>query len=304
MEKEEYIKKWIEGTLTQEEKEAFEKTEDYHALEKLTYALQAFKAPEYDPQQELEKLHANKRHTQATTVRVNWFNPLMKVAAVLLVMAGVYFYFFYASSVTIETSFAESKEVMLPDSSIVILNALSGISYNEHSWEKGREIELRGEGFFKVKKGSRFSVTTSSGIVTVLGTQFNVKDRENFFEVVCFEGLVQVSAGNHETKLPKRHMFRLVNGQLFQEANILSASPAWVRDESAFESVPFAQVVGEFERQYGVTVVTEGIALDQVFTGGFTHSDLTLALKSIAYPLNLEYEIQDNQKIILKGSGE
>ncbi|MBL6447689.1 FecR family protein [Fulvivirga sp. 29W222] len=304
MEKEEYIKKWIEGTLTQEEKVAFEKTEDYHALEKLSNALQAFKAPEYNPQQELEKLHANKKRAQGKTVHVNWFNSLMKIAATLVVMAGVYFYFFYSAEVTIETSFADRKEVVLPDSSIVILNALSSISYSQGNWEQDREVELHGEGFFKVKKGSRFSVETSSGTVTVLGTQFNVKDRENFFEVVCFEGLVQVSASDHEAKLSQKHMFRLVDGQLFQEANILAASPAWIGNESAFESVPFIQVVDEFERQYGVTVVTEGIALGQTFTGKFTHGDLTLALKSIAYPLNLEYEILDNQKIILKSNGE
>ena len=37
-----------------------------------------------------------------------------------------------------------------------------------------RIIQLRGEAFFEVEKGSRFVVQTGKGAVEVLGTSFNV----------------------------------------------------------------------------------------------------------------------------------
>jgi ferric-dicitrate binding protein FerR (iron transport regulator) len=46
------------------------------------------------------------------------------------------------------------------------------------------------EAYFQVKKGQTFSVNTTDGVVKVLGTHFNVKQRKNYFEVNCFEGLV------------------------------------------------------------------------------------------------------------------
>jgi ferric-dicitrate binding protein FerR (iron transport regulator) len=42
------------------------------------------------------------------------------------------------------------------------------------------------EAYFQVKKGQTFSVNTTDGVVKVLGTHFNVKQRKNYFEVKLF----------------------------------------------------------------------------------------------------------------------
>ena len=114
-------------------------------------------------------------------------------------MGGSY-YFTSLDSIT-TTDLAEHTEVYLPDSSQVILNAESKISFNKKTWDENRNVTLEGEAFFKVAKGKRFTVATESGIITVLGTQFNVENRKNFFEVTCYEGLVSVTYNNKETKL-------------------------------------------------------------------------------------------------------
>jgi Fe2+-dicitrate sensor, membrane component len=65
----------------------------------------------------------------------------------------------------------------------VNLNSSSQLSYSKNKWDSKREVTLNGEAFFKVSKGSTFDVITLNGKVSVLGTQFNVKQRENYFEV-------------------------------------------------------------------------------------------------------------------------
>ena len=81
-------------------------------------------------------------------------------------------------------------------------------------------------------------------------------------------------------------------------------SPSWINKESSFKSVPFGQVIKEFERQYDVTLTTNDVNLDQLFTGRFANDDLKLALLAITVPLNLVHEIVEEQHIILSVEGE
>lgn len=299
MEKEDYIKKWLEGTLDENEKALFEKTDAYKFLEKLSNSLMSFKAPDYDTKAGYGGIRATISAKKGKVVTMTWLSPLLKVAAVLVGIAGSYFLFLHDPSTVIKTLAAEKTEITLPDSSFVALNALSQLAFHEKNWATERRVELNGEAFFQVAKGSRFDVITSAGTISVLGTAFNVVNRKDYFEVICYEGSVRVESGNEIMKLLPKQIFRKINdvGSTGTEkaANNL---PDWRRAESSFESIPFRQVMEEFERQYNVSITTRNVDAEQLFTGTFTHSNLSLALKSIAIPLNLTYEVE-GKKIIL-----
>lgn len=299
MEREDYIKKWLEGTLTEEEQSVFRKTEDYAVLRKLSESLKSFRAPEFDVTAEYERLKARKA-SMGKTVAVDWFRQVLKVAAVLFVLAGSYFFFLYDAPSRVETLAGKKTVVVLPDSSVVALNALSSISFDEKQWERRRRVKLKGEGFFKVAKGSSFDVVTAQGTVTVLGTSFNVSDRSGYFEVVCFEGSVQVQTSDAVVRLSPGQLFQMIDGIVTRDDGVAGDQPDWSRGESSFESVPFVYVVAEFERQYDVTVTTRNVDTRRLYSGVFTHSDFIIALKSIALPFNLEYEVE-GKKIILTG---
>jgi transmembrane sensor len=138
----------------------------------------------------------------------------------------------------------------------------------------------------------------------VLGTQFNIKVRDDFFEVICYEGLVAVESEDKKIKLSPNHMFRMIGNEVFLDSAIMDNSPSWLVNESSFISVPFEQVVREFERQYNVSITTKNVDLGQLFTGRFKHNDISLALKSISLPLNLDYEQEEDQHIVLSGDTE
>ena len=303
MTNEEYIKKWLEGALSEEEEKVFLKSEDYREIKKVLEATQAFKAPEYNVEDELNRLNAAKSG-KGKEVHVNWVRPILQIAATFLILAVGYVFFFYNPDTTFKTLAGEKTELYLPDSSFVILNAGSQISYNEGDWNKKRQVDLEGEAFFKVAKGSRFDVVTPDGSVSVLGTEFNVRQRQNYFEAFCYEGLVQVEISEDRVKLPAGNGVKVINKIISQYDNLTIKSPTWTTGESNFQSVPYIQVVQEMERQYGVTIELKNVNSEELFTGGFTHNDLTLALKSISVPLNLSYEVIDTKNIILSAGNE
>lgn len=299
MNKETYIKKWLEGTLSPEDKKAFGHPDTHASLERLENALQRYKAPEYDSQAEFDRLAEKMQPPKAKQVRVNWFKTTLRVAAAVAVLAVAFLLIFTNQYRVVETGMAEVRTVILPDSSLVILNALSELRIDEDNWNDERRVELQGEAFFQVAKGSDFSVITPAGTVTVLGTEFNVKDRQGYYEVICYEGRVAVESTGSREELTKGFLFRVLDGQVFYGENDFHSFPHLLKNESAFMSVPFNQVVEELERHYNMEVRLENVAEETLFTGRFTHSDLTLALQSVTLPLNLTYEIQNEQQQIL-----
>lgn len=303
MENEHYINKWLEGALSEDERSLFEASAEFKSLEKINKSVRAFKSPDYNVEKELELIN-DKKTGEGKVVKMSWLKPMLRVAAVFIVLIGVSFYFYLNVSTSIQTSIAERANVYLPDSSQIILNATTNISYKKRYWDFDRQVKLNGEAFFKVAKGSKFDVITTSGTVSVLGTQFNVKNRDDYFEVVCFEGLVEVQSKSKTTQLFPGHSFRIVRGKIDIRENITDISPAWTNNESSFLSIPFAQVVMEFERQYDVNIITRGVDLDQLFTGKFIHNNQTLALQAISLPLNLKFETEKDNRIILSGKGD
>ena len=296
MEREILISKWLDNNLNPQELEAFKLLEDYDDLVKLHNGLQAFKVDDYNTTNELERVLKTIKTTKKQTT--HWFKPLMRVAAILAICFGLYYYTTTIDT-TITTDVAQKTLVDLPDNSTVNLNAKSYLAFNKSSWNKERGVELEGEGFFKVAKGATFQVKTKTGTVTVYGTQFNVKQRENYFEVICYEGLVGVTFNSQETKLKPGDSFLMINGKIIANEKENSATPSWLNNESTFKSLPYKYVISEFERQYNVNITLKDIDTNELFTGSFTHTNLDLALKSITLPLHVTYS-KTNNTITLK----
>ncbi len=294
------LRKWLDGTMSAEEKAAFESTDEFKKLQRILESSKNLKAPEYDVEKELSKI--NKRKSPEGKIIKMYDNKvLMKLAASIIIFFSIYWFFLRSGDEKFSTIAGEKMELVLPDSSEVIMNAFSNLTYSKRKWKKKRIVELEGEAFFKVMKGSSFEVNTDLGVVSVLGTQFNVKQREGLFEVTCFEGKVKVVNAEHETILIPSQSVRIYQGKVTNEKTQLSDLPNWVSNKSEFASLPYIEVIREFERQYGAEVELNQLDTNQLFTGGFTHTDLESALKSVSLPLNATYEILDQQHIRIIG---
>ena len=290
MNREDLIKKWLNNNLNTDELEAFKKLEDYESLVKLSDSVKHFKAPDYNTSEALQDvLFAIKTPKKS----VRWVPILSRIAAIFVVCFGVYYYTTTLDT-TIKTLASQKQTIELPDASTVALNAATTVSFNKKQWKTNRQVQLNGEAYFKVAKGSKFEVITDAGTVTVLGTQFNIKQRHNYFEVVCYEGLVGVTYNNNETKLQPGNRLLLIDGKLIATEKENQIEPSWINNNSVFKSLPYREVIAEFERQYDRTINLQSINDSQLFTGSFTHNNIDVALKSITLPLHLSYTKTDD----------
>ncbi len=300
MTEEDYIKKWLTDTLSEAEKEEFSQTEAYSSIQRMDRELQKFKAPAYDETLEFDRLRSRLRPA-GRQVRVNWVPWLAGAAAAITLLVVSYFLFLVPEYSSYTTGIAGKRTIVLPDSSLVILAAKSELRLKEDSWDNDRFVELTGEALFQVARGSDFHVYTETGTVSVLGTEFNVRDRTGFYEVICYEGKVAVKSGGVTESLTPGRFFRAVNGDITTESSEYYNYPHLLTNESAFSSVPVREVIAEFERHYDVKVIPENIDLTVRFTGRFGHDNLDLAIQTISVPLGLQYRIINDERIILTG---
>lgn len=291
MNREELIKKWLDHNLNPEEQKAFELLDDYDELVKVTNALEAYKASDFSVDANYQNLKS--RLKSKDTKVVSWIKPLLRIAAMLALGFSIYYYTTTLDT-EINTLVAQQTQVELPDASTVNLNSNSTLIFNKNNWNNNREVTLDGEAFFKVAKGQKFDVVTSDGIVSVLGTQFNVKQRLNYFEVTCYEGLVAVTHKEKIVKLYPGYTFKFINGKQIANEKESTIAPSWLNGESNFKSVPLSHVISEFENQYNLKVTIDNIDSTRLYSGSFTHKNLDLALKSITLPLNLSYSKSGN----------
>ena len=292
---ENYLAKWLNNELTDAEREAFEKSDAYATYKRIIETTDSLEAPDFDVEEAFLAVRNKRMLQEPKVVQLHPFKRFMKVAAVAAVLiVGSYFYLNTLDE-TASTQYAERANVTLPDASEITLNADSKVSFSKKNWDKERKVNLEGEAFFSVAKGKKFTVATKAGDITVLGTQFNVEHRDNFFEVSCFEGLVSVSFKGMETKVPAGSSFFAMNGKTDEQEVLKNGKPSWMKNESTFKSIPLHYVLDEFQRQYNITVTTENVDIDQLFTGTFSNLDAELALQSISVPSQIKFKFEGNK---------
>ncbi len=233
-----------------------------------------------------------------------WRKLLTIAASIVLIFTVSTIFYIYGEDdvekIVVSSKIGEIEKILLPDGSIATLNADSKLSYNE---EWNREVTLEGEAFFEVMEGDKFSVNTNQGVVQVLGTSFNVYDREDTYVVSCRTGKVQVSISNNTSKeiLTKGQEVSLesdtVKRRQITELNIGN----WTKGEFYFDNRPVKEVFKELRRQYGIKIQAGKVG-DKIFTGYFIKSDLEVALSMVCEPLNLSYEILDDQKVLIRSN--
>ena len=296
MKKKDLISKWLNFNLSDQEKETFNNLDVSASYHRIDRAAKHFKAPDFNSGASFQLLK-EKLGPQKKTVRP-LYGYISGIAATLVVAFGLFFLLNSPQSVEYIAENAAMTEFSLPDASEVTLNAGSFLSFEDENWAKSRRVKLEGEAYFKVAKGEKFSVHTSQGIVSVLGTQFKVKDRENYYEVICYEGSVGVEFQGKSYELSAGDALKGFSGTVVNEKTALG-KPSWLEHKSVFKSIPYREVIRELERQFDVQITGESTNSDTLFTGSFSNQNIDTALQAITIPLNLSYSI-DGKSVVLK----
>lgn len=285
MEEDYKLAKWLNNELTTEELAEFKQNPDFALYEKIKENSARLKTPEFDQDKMLDNVVSTKKETKVVKLQQNW---LARIAAVLVIGLGLSF--FIVNNFTEKyygTSFTQA--VNLPDNSEVIVNQNSQIEYRKFFWKNNRKIDLKGEAYFKVAKGKTFEVNTNLGKVTVLGTQFNVKSDKNKFEVTCYEGKVKVNYKNEELILTKGMLVTFENESKTKGKTTLQ-KPNWTSNnvEISYTNQALNNIITDIEKTYNVTIKTNTIKTEQLFTGKIPSDNLDIALQIIASTYHLQ----------------
>ncbi|PWL31562.1 MAG: histidine kinase [Fluviicola sp. XM-24bin1] len=301
----ELLGRWLAGELTEEERIEFEQSEAYRSYQVIAEYSEQLEVGSFDTDAAYERLKEKRNAPPKAKIIGMPRSRFLAVAASILVLIGIGSLFLIGDAAventTISVADGERKEVKLPDNSTVALNANSSIIFNKGSWKKERNVELKGEALFTVKKGKRFRVTTQHGTVEVLGTQFNVLDRNDRTEVICYTGKVRVTdSKGASTILTKGMAARMNKGILANNWEPeINEKPDWQLGYSTFEEVPLQDVLEELEAQYAIKIQVKADINGRTYHGAFPHDNLDQALALIFGPMQLKYTKESGTIVVI-----
>lgn len=291
------LAKWLSGEMSDEELKAFQDEPDFALYAKIKNHSSELQAPAFEGQAMLSKIISTpKKEVKIISITNQW---MFRAAAVFIIGIGLFFtYKSFETSTEYAANGAKNK-FLLPDHSEVVLNSGSQIEYKKWRWDNHRTLELHGEAYFKVAKGKKFEVNTSLGKVTVLGTQFNVKQRDNQFEVTCYEGKVKVNYKNTELIITKGMSVAFKNGRVLEVPENLEKNPEWLNNEMVFNQADLKSILAEFERHFNISFEVKTADDEQLFTGTIPGETIDAALQVLSTSYHLKPIKVNETKIIL-----
>lgn len=296
MDQDEMLKRYISNELSDAELIEFKKTSAFKDYQNLVSYAPAFKSPNFDSKANFTKIQQGINQHKIKRGKLISIGLISTIAAILIF--GVFVLAdFFTHAENYQTSVAETSEFVLPDDSNVVLAPNSSLLLDNKTWVNNRSLKLKGEAYFEVEHGKVFVVNTRMGNVSVLGTNFNVKHRDKLFEVSCFSGKVQVDTGGQSYIIDAGERIQNFDGNI-NKSSIQNQQPSWKNNISTFNGVSVGQVINELQHHYQIKINYKGINKDTKFSGSFEHNDLNNALESICAPLNLKFEVFENNVII------
>ncbi len=215
-------------------------------------------------------------------------NRYLGIAASIAILFALSFLFIKqqiidkdAQTILVSTGHGERLEILLPDSSIVILNSLSSLSYPEKFTEGRREVILTGEGEFHVTKDKTrpFKVKAGEVNITVLGTVFDIKAYENddFIDTWLIEGSIAVNCNRGDSKLMKpgeTARYDKTNKFLYISKITNNNVISWKEYQFIFEDLPLEDICKQIEREKDIKITIENESLKNFrMTAKFIHRE-------------------------------
>lgn len=206
----------------------------------------------------------------------------------------------------VSTSFGETREITLPDGSVVILNACTHISYPTKFAENERLIKLDGEAYFQVVKNDKqpFVVNTDNFDVKVLGTVFNVRayDGDEILSVNVESGKVQVDMPDAMSRLSKNEQIvinTLSNNYAKEDVQNEDVAP-WRTGDLYFSNAPIKDVAKQLERIYNYSIVfQDGQEFNNLISGEHDEESLEEILGSIQLATGIKWKAGKQSKEIV-----
>jgi ferric-dicitrate binding protein FerR (iron transport regulator) len=257
------------------------------------------------------------KHLSMATRHKPWYytnRVAASLAAIVLLAAALLLYRYMAATTKYTTNYGETKEIVLPDNSVVVLNANSTLLFTG-DWQNKevREVWLSGEAFFSVvhtASDQKFIVHTDNFLqVEVLGTEFNITRRKNKTRVVLENGKIKLNIQAASGNKTKKQSLLMKPGELVEfdekadryikkEVNPELYS-SWMSNKLLLDNTSLQEIVQMLENTYGFTItVSQADLLKQKVSGSFPLGDTHVLLQHIAQTFEVNISRTGNTIVI------
>ena len=234
------------------------------------------------------------------------------------------------SFTTIYSPGGQKTRVILPDKSIVWLNAKTTLKYASSFDDNKRSVYIDGEAFFDVKHDSLhpFIVKTSTFNIKVYGTTFNVKAYKEAIIAeatlvkgkICIQGISVSGNNGDEIIIHPNETFRYIKDKdaynkailhgsaikekiskriepMVQIAEKVDVTPivAWKDGKLCFKNESFSTLAYKLEQWYDVKIHFEDTEVQEIkYTGQFEKENINQVLKYLQILTPFEYDMTVN----------
>lgn len=207
----------------------------------------------------------------------------------------------------LSTANGEQYTIVLPDASIVTLNAASSIKYPaSFAGLNERKIELTGEAYFIVKHDDKhpFKVIASGLKIEDVGTEFNINSYidEGNIKATLISGAANVSSKNNDSFLLTPAQQAVFNGSTL---NVSKVDPevfvAWKKGTFAYKNTSLEEVMRQVSRWYNLQIIYTANDLKAKHLSGSVsrYDDVAGILNAIGYTAKVRFRLTDKQITVL-----
>ncbi len=198
----------------------------------------------------------------------------------------------------------DPKTIQMPDGSTIILSANTEIKYPE-KFDK-RSVEIKGEAFFKVVYNPKkpFKVLSDKTEIEVLGTSFNVRQKNNEVFVMVENGKVNFSAEGLAPILllsGKGAVYNSLSKKIRPRIN--QNASAWSTKSFRFQNTPVNEIISTLTDVYALKIeVSSESLLKCEFNGVFDNIAPENILHALSFSMGAKLSFE-NGVYTLTGSG-
>lgn len=245
--------------------------------------------------------------------RISWQGYFMRIAALVLLTAGLSFGLYrMISQNKIESGFLNEtadnnhiREVSLPDGSKVSLNAESKLTYRNDFGLVTREVILEGEALFNVKpnKAIPFKVYIGESVIEVTGTSFTVKEEDGNVKVSVLTGTVLLSSTRSEEQKiqisANQSGYLNADHKIEVEDGIPSNELSWKTGHLTFDETPVDSALFDIARHFRRDLSLE-TDIKERLTAEFQDQTLKEILDELKIVAGLQFDTTGTALIVKK----
>ncbi|HMR19247.1 MAG TPA: DUF4974 domain-containing protein [Sphingobacterium sp.] len=208
---------------------------------------------------------------------------------------------------TVSTPRGGQYKVILPDNSIVWLNAASTLRFPVAFAGTDRTVELEGEGYFEVAHDAQkpFIVTSQNQQILVKGTKFNITaySDDSQLTTTLLEGAVLVRNMHHaytDEVLLRPNEQAVLKDHVISTSNVEAMEViAWKNGKFIFNHTPLQTIMQQLSRWYDVDVVYLAPIDDIAFTGSVSRfDDIQDVLRKISLTESIRFETKERRVMV------